>query len=169
MRPVLLGAHLGDDRATAVEDAHQIHVDDAAPLVDRIFPQRMVGAGDAGVADQDVDATELAHSGCCRALDLGRVGDVDGDGVHASLGTERTRRRLEEVGVQVPQGDGCARREKALGDRAAETFCAAGDYGATSVEIDLVQGGLGVQGVPEVPRVPKVPEVLAFYGSKGSN
>ena len=93
---------------------------------------------------------ELGHGGRGRALDSGRVGDVDGEGVHAALVPERTRGCLEEVGVHVPQGDGCARREKALGNRAAEAFCAAGDHGATIVEVDLVQGGLGFR-VPTVP------------------
>ena len=49
--------HVRDDRAAGEEGAGQVDVDDPAPDVGIELPGRPVAAGDAGVVDEDVDAS----------------------------------------------------------------------------------------------------------------
>jgi hypothetical protein len=93
---------------------------------------------DAGIVDQDVDATvEGAHRLVFHGGDLAVVGDVGGDGNKVEAGFLRFGRG-GEVRFFPPAGDGHPRAGlcQSEGERLAESLVAAGDEGGLAVETE---------------------------------
>ena len=126
-----------------MEDAVQVDVDLAAPLIVVHFPEVLLSRdeGEAGVVDEDVDAAELGDGAIDHRLDLLGLGDVKiegegaaaegadlfGDGGCAAPGSVAFG--LREVFVRAGErgdDDVCAVFGEADGDGAADAAHAAG-------------------------------------------
>ena len=86
-----------------MEDAVQVDVDHLLPLVDRVVPERVVAAGDAGVGDQDVDAAEGLAGRRGRGLDVAGVDEIDDRGVDAIVRHQLAGGAGQDPGVTIPQ------------------------------------------------------------------
>ena len=127
-------AHQRADRAAAEPDAGQVDLDDLAPFVGRIVPDRAVGPGDAGIVDLDVDTAQrtdgLFH---CRIHRLG-IRHIDTDGG----GPDLAGRRAGEVHVAVPERHLRAGGDETLRHRAPDPLCAARHHGPAASQVDHV-------------------------------
>ncbi len=138
---VVVTEHVGDDGAAAEEDAGEVDVEDLLPIFDGIVPCGVIGASDAGVGDEDVDAPVAGEGRLGGVLDGGSAGDVNGvsgDGSEGKGGGELCLRVLQQVFVAIPEGDGCAGIKQARGDGEADALSGAGDNGGAMSEIDLI-------------------------------
>src|SRR5215211_4338340 len=72
--------HLGDCSAAGQVWSNQIDLDHAAPDVGCKLPQLPVPARDAGVVDQDVEASMLGDDGARRLVHSRLIGQVQGLG-----------------------------------------------------------------------------------------
>ena len=109
------------------ERACDVHVENAAPVLDRHLQDRRIRVG-GRVVDEHVDAAEaLGHGRDCARSDLG-IRDVADDRGDVVAARER-RRRLE-----VEDADARTFLEKRACDRAAEAVRPAGDERNTAGE-----------------------------------
>src|SRR5487761_171188 len=123
--------HQGHDGTAAVEDAVEVYVDYAAPLVHRVRPQSGGGAGDAGAGDEHVEPAVGAERGIRGAGHFLRICYINacglGSGDPSGCGGERAL-------VPVPQEDMAAFGGYARGGFAADAGRAAGDGGDALLE-----------------------------------
>ena len=82
--PVVLRDHAGHDRARADEGAVEVDAHHLAPFLDLGLPGLGVDAGDAGVVDEDIDASEALDGGVAGLGDRGGLRHVAGDRVDRS-------------------------------------------------------------------------------------
>ena len=106
--------------------------------VRRVFPKLGIGAGDAGIVDEDVDAAEGVIGFVPGGFNSGEVGEIDLNrdylaGVREFL-TGGLRQRL----ITVPKADLGARSQKSFSNGPAYPLGSARDHGAPAFEIDLV-------------------------------
>ena len=80
--PAAALAHLRQDRATTVEHAGQIRIEDGVPRLERHVGCRLERA-DAGVVDQNIDTAELVDSGRNKVLHVRVVAHVSPHREHA--------------------------------------------------------------------------------------
>jgi 3-oxoacyl-[acyl-carrier protein] reductase len=99
---VALLDHQRHDRAAAVEDRVEVDLDHLAPRVGRVLPQRMVGPGDAGIGDQDVDPAERRAGRPGGGLDRGEVGDVERLRLDPAAAGQLGAGRLDQVAIAIP-------------------------------------------------------------------
>src|SRR6218665_909805 len=137
---VVAGQHVRNDRAVAMEQPVQVHVDHLSPLLDRIRCQRHSRARDSGAGDQHVDAAAQMSCRCLgRSLARGPVGHVDPDARGA--GAELARGPVERFLADVPEAHGPAFSDKAFGKRQADAGSPAGDHRtATGKAMGVVAG-----------------------------
>jgi hypothetical protein len=121
------GQQARDDRLAAQEDAGQVDVDDLTHSSTVSSQARLVGPGDAGVVDQDVEAPERRLRLFRGGLDVGQAGHIDGDRVRRPL--ERAGRLAQGRFHPCPQADAGARGQQAFGDGQADAAGGAGDDG----------------------------------------
>ena len=123
----------------AVEDAGEIRVDHRLPVVSGHLPQRLV-AKNAGVVDEDVEATEAIDGPIDHPFDGGQVADVSGDRrrpvAEAGNGPLGSGRVLPGFIGEKPDGDIRPGLMERLGGDEAEPLAAAGDKRRLSTEID---------------------------------
>src|SRR6267142_1592950 len=115
--------HVRYHGAAAEKRAIEVDIDDALPLAHRIVDDRHARAGDTGVIDQHVDASELGDGSLYSAVYRRLISDVDA-----------------RLAVEIPDCDFRARCLQALGDRGADALHAAGDDRSAAGEIELVHG-----------------------------
>jgi hypothetical protein len=102
--------HVRHARPRAVEDAVEVHLHDAPPLVGRVLDERRGRAGDAGVVHEHVDLPESGDDGLGHRLRRARVRDVELDGENVlTLGRG-----------EICDGDAHSVLEEAVDDRGAE-------------------------------------------------
>jgi hypothetical protein len=109
-------------------------------LLDRGVPYRRVGAGDAGIVQQDVDPAEVAQRCIAGGLDAGEIADVAGVGLdgRAELGGCLAG----ALDVEVPDRDLGAGCDEALRSCAADALRTPGNDGDAVLEIDGIGHGL---------------------------
>src|SRR6185437_8765553 len=110
--PVAPPLHQPGDRTVAVEEAIDVDVEDALPFVDRIVDGLGVLARHSRRADERVDLSHRLVARLSRALDVGRIGDVDPLG--PALFAKLAGGGLQPRGIVVPYAD-----PTALGDEPA--------------------------------------------------
>ena len=93
---------------------------------------------DAGVVDENVDAGERGQGRVARLLDAGIVGHIDGKRLDPAAALQLLHGLLAEPAVAIPDGDGGAGVEKALGDRTSDALGPAGDDREAAIEVDPV-------------------------------
>src|SRR5436309_2910063 len=120
------------ERAAEVDRHH------GRPGLRGILPGFYVRPGNAGIVDEDVDASERRHGLVARRLDLGEAGYVDGEGSDEPACLELGRRCLRKLAIAVPDRDGGPGVQQALRNRASDSLGTAGDSREFSREIDLV-------------------------------
>src|SRR5208282_1993394 len=108
--------------------AVDVDVEHPLPLVQGIVDDQGVHAGDAGAANEDVDAAHRRFGFLRGALDRSRVGDVDAFSMAARA--EFGRGGVELRLIDVPQRHLPALGEDAARGRQANARCAARDKGA---------------------------------------
>src|SRR3984893_6278590 len=133
---VALGDHSGRNRLAADEGAIEIDAQHLAPFVEVGFPHGLVDACDAGIVDEDVDLAERFQRFVAGLFHRGEIGNVALEGADGRA--DFLRGPFREGQVVIPDRDLRAGGDEALGDRAPKTLRAAGDDGATAVQIDLV-------------------------------
>ena len=104
---------------------------------------RLGGARDAGIVDQNVEAGMLRPEGIVERRDLLRAR-------HVGLDDQGIRQRLPDVVhrslIDVAKANGSAEFGIAFGDDAADARCASCDDGGFSVEVHCDAPGLGSRG-----------------------
>ena len=115
-------------RADAVDDAEHVDVEHPRPQIDRVGPG-IADAGDAGVVEHHVDATELLDGVLDQRVDLGFGGGVadhrgDARTVLAQAGFDVAQLRRVDVGEHHAHSLGDHR----LGDGEPDPAGAAGDH-----------------------------------------
>ena len=113
-------------------------MDDVLEGLDRIFPGIGVGADDGGVVDQNVDLAEAVDDGAGGGFDAVELADIAVEDLEAAGGAVPGVDGVEQLLVDVPDGDGRAAVEHALGDGEADALAGAGDDGNAAVEIVAV-------------------------------
>ncbi len=109
-------AHLHNGRFRAVEDAHEIDLEDSAKVFDRYVMESCARRHDARVVDGDVDAAELRSESGIGRLHRVVVCDVDDDGdnvekrgcstlAFACRIAQRPHGRVGGVVIMVDDGD----------------------------------------------------------------
>ena len=104
-----------------MQGAVDIELHDPGPVLQRIFPGLVVGAGDAGAGDEDVDAAMLRFQRVAGLLDGVRIGDVDTDADRAPQSWVRGVNRYlpDDIAVQWcrPVSEAFHARNEARGRR----------------------------------------------------
>jgi hypothetical protein len=99
----------------AEEDAGEIHVDHALPVLVGQLPDREGATGDPRVVDQDVQPAPPLHHAGHRVVHVAGAGDIRGQGERAA--SDRPRRRLHRGAVLIEQGHPRAVGGEPGGDR----------------------------------------------------
>jgi hypothetical protein len=135
---VALRAQVGNDGAAAEEHARQVDVEDLAPALGRMLPERRGRSRDAGIGHEDVDPTELPRDVGSGGLDGACVRDIDGRRDHLAEPRQLGGGRSQPVRIPIPQRHASPGRQEAFGDRPPETLRAARNDGAPSVQIVMI-------------------------------
>ena len=100
---VVLRDHQRHHGAAAQERPVEIDAHHLRPCLRRIFGDRHVGPGDAGVVDQDVDAAERRDRGVARALDVRQRRHIDGERLDAAVAPQFVRGPLSQAPRRGPR------------------------------------------------------------------
>jgi hypothetical protein len=124
--------HARQDRAGSVDMRH--HVDVPLLLPDlQIGGQRVAAVGDARIAEEDVDRTELGLDPGDQIVDRAFLADIAGDRQAADF----RRDHSGDIVVEVGDRDLCAASGEVAGARRADAAGAAGDDRDLSLELHL--------------------------------
>ncbi len=121
---------MGQGGARGADDAEDVDVEDAVPLVVVVVLDGALGA-DARVVDEDVEAAEVGHGG--------GHGGADG-GVVADVGGVAAQRLVDAARVEVEHGDAGAAGGEEFGGGPADAGRSAGDEGLEPREVLHVAG-----------------------------
>jgi len=122
---------------TAVKDAGEVRIDDAAPLVDG-HRRDVAHDGQARVVDQNVESAKAIHSNADESLGLCGIAHVGANGHHAQriavAGRERCVRGVEPCLVGAADDDVSAGVGERARNRQTDASRATGDDRALAVQ-----------------------------------
>ena len=98
----------------------------------------MVGAGDTGIVDQNIDGAESGQRLLSCGFDLRRVALVHIHGDDRAILGEAGSGFLCKGLIAVPQGNSGAGCQQTLGNGIADPLCSARDNGISALEINLI-------------------------------
>ena len=131
----LRGQDARHEGADAVDDAPQVDVDDAVPVLERYLPG-VAAVDDAGIVHRDVELPEVLDGRGPDALDGVGISDVGGDGQDlGALAGQSRRVRAQGVLVDVGHDDLHAGGDEAFDDGQPDATGRAGDDGGPSFQL----------------------------------
>ena len=134
---LVLQPQVGEEGPDAVDDAPQVDTEHPLEVLLGQVVEREPAAAHAGVVAHHVHGAEPFERRCCECVDLGLDRHVGGDADELDAGAgDLGRRPLERAAFDVGQHQPHAVAAEALGERATDARCGAGDDGDLPARVE---------------------------------